>query len=54
MLSLWFASTNRSRVKEFQRVPESFPFGEFNSRKGRCDESCELKIKSWSDKARSK
>ena len=46
---------------EGKGVPEGIPFdddleefGEFNRRQGRCDESCELKIKSWSDKPRSK
>jgi len=46
---------------ESEGVPKGFSFddnleefAEFSSRKGRCDESCEVKNRSWSDKTRNK
>ena len=46
---------------ESKGVPKGFSFDDnleefakFGGRKGRCDESCEVKNKSWSDKKRNK
>jgi len=46
---------------ESEEVPKGFSlddnlkeFAKFSSRKGRCDESCEVENRRWSDKARNK